>query len=175
MTTAKRMGLITNLCFRFVDILKLFVVSAKAGYELETPPEDLIELVNNCPTQSAGRPLMKEEQEVREQWINAVYLTLEIVEWKEIKPSWTVDDTLRAVYEQAIPSLAKAKEADQKLQTENILKEFPTMLKDTSNVVEKAIVAQTLKVIWITLDALQEEELAKPRNPRPKIPGAFEE
>ena len=155
-----------------MDILKLFIVSTKAGYELETSPEQLVELVNSCPTQSAGRPLMKEEQELREHWIHSIYLTLEHVKWRDIEPRWSVADQVSQSYAPVLDSLVKAKEGNQKLETEKVLKDFPELLSDTADVVERAIVAQTLRVIWITLEALQEEELAKPRTPRPKIPGA---
>ena len=166
--------------YSFVDILKLFVVSTKAGYELETPPSKMVQLVNDCPNQSGGRPLMTEEIALRTSWIHTIYLTLEYVQWKKLKPTWKVDRDIQTTYKPVLESLVQSKEMGEKLATDQLLHDyFPSLVaaenSNADTMIERAIVAQTLRVIWITLEALQEEELAKPRTPRPKIPGAFDD
>lgn len=160
-------------CCSYVDILKLFIVSTKAGYELMVNPTDLLNLVDKTPTQSAGRPLMEEEVELRQTWVHAIYLTLTHVDWKNITPGWHVDESISSLYGPLLPRLVQCKEEGQKFHTDSFLDEFPHLTVG-GGVLQRAIVAQTLRVMWITLDVLQEEELAKPRSPRPKIPGAFD-
>lgn len=115
---------------------------------------------------------MKEEEELRNQWIHAVYLVLQHVQWKQITQpsSWSMDAKVHATFQPILDNLVKAKHEGKPLESEAILEKF-----NVKDVTERAIMAQTLRVIWITLEALQEEELAKPRSPRPKIPGAFDE
>mmetsp|Transcript_32826 Transcript_32826/g.60509 ORF Transcript_32826/g.60509 Transcript_32826/m.60509 type:complete len:322 (+) Transcript_32826:24-989(+) len=57
----------------YIDVLKLFIVAVKAGYELPLPLEDLHRLVQECPVNSAGRELMKEEKALRLEWMTMVY------------------------------------------------------------------------------------------------------
>lgn len=57
----------------YVDVLKLFIVAVKTGYEKKIPLDDLNHLVLNCPVNSAGRDLMKEELELRREWMAVVY------------------------------------------------------------------------------------------------------
>ena len=61
-----------------VDVLKCFIASCMAGYEFHfTIPQLLesLEIVEQT-TQTANRPLMTEEVQLRTTWISLVYLTL---------------------------------------------------------------------------------------------------
>ncbi|KAL7524304.1 hypothetical protein ACHAXR_000515, partial [Thalassiosira sp. AJA248-18] len=57
----------------YIDVLKLFIVATKSGYELNIPLSELHQLVKDCPVNSAGRDLMKEELELRLEWMRMVY------------------------------------------------------------------------------------------------------
>jgi len=57
----------------YVDVLKLFIVAVKAGYEFPVPLDELHRLVETCPVNSAGRELMREEKELRFEWMKLVY------------------------------------------------------------------------------------------------------
>mmetsp|Transcript_17457 Transcript_17457/g.30068 ORF Transcript_17457/g.30068 Transcript_17457/m.30068 type:complete len:317 (+) Transcript_17457:687-1637(+) len=57
----------------YIDVLKLFIVAVKAGYERSLPLDELHQLVETCPVNSAGRDLMKEEKELRFEWMKVVY------------------------------------------------------------------------------------------------------
>lgn len=57
----------------YIDVLKLFIVAVKAGYEFPLSLEELHRLVQECPVNSAGRELMKEEKELRLEWMTMVY------------------------------------------------------------------------------------------------------
>ena len=62
----------------YVDVLKLFIVAGKAAYERGlTIPQVQLE-ISQCKTQTAGRPLMQEEIDLRTVWLSLVYLTLEV-------------------------------------------------------------------------------------------------
>jgi hypothetical protein len=57
----------------YIDVLKLFIVAVKAGYEISLSLHELHTLVTNCPVNSAGRDLMNEEKELRYEWMKLVY------------------------------------------------------------------------------------------------------
>ena len=60
-----------------VDVLKCFVATCMAGYEFGyTIPEIEQSLENDVTTQTANRPLLPEETNLRSVWISLVYLTL---------------------------------------------------------------------------------------------------
>lgn len=63
----------------YIDVLKLFIVAVKAGYEIGLPLDELHELVLECPVNSAGRELMKEEKALRREWMGVVYEMLDAV------------------------------------------------------------------------------------------------
>ncbi|KAL3762090.1 hypothetical protein ACHAWU_003829 [Discostella pseudostelligera] len=60
----------------YIDVLKLFIVAVKAGYETSLSLHELHTLVTNCPVNSAGRDLMNEEKELRYEWMKLVYALL---------------------------------------------------------------------------------------------------
>lgn len=64
----------------YVDVLKLFIVAVKAGRDFPLPLEELHALVLECPVNSAGRDLMKEEVELRLEWMTLVYELLDALD-----------------------------------------------------------------------------------------------
>ena len=63
----------------YIDVLKLFIVAVKAGYERSLSLDELHALVELCPVNSAGRNLMNEEKQLRLEWMKMVYALL--MEW----------------------------------------------------------------------------------------------
>mmetsp|Transcript_31938 Transcript_31938/g.67152 ORF Transcript_31938/g.67152 Transcript_31938/m.67152 type:complete len:336 (+) Transcript_31938:69-1076(+) len=57
----------------YIDVLKLFIVAVKAGYERSLSLEELHQLVQDCPVNSAGRDYVKEERDLRLEWMRVVY------------------------------------------------------------------------------------------------------
>ena len=66
-----------DLATGLVDTLKLFASAVKAGYARGVPVPVLEDTLGTVARQTAGRPLMDEEAELRSAWISLVYLTLE--------------------------------------------------------------------------------------------------
>lgn len=165
--------LTTLLWCSYVDILKLFIAATKAGYERQIDPSELIRLVDNDPQQSAGRPLTDDECALRANWIQVIYLTLQHLHWKDLELGWALDDHLAQRYGDVLPTLVDDKKSGRKLDVNALLSQHPSIVRSDS-VVERAITGQSLRVMWVTMDVVADEELAKPRTPRPKIPGAFD-
>lgn len=65
-----------QLASGYVDVLKLFIVAVKAGYEANLSMEVLSKLVEECPVNSAGRDLANEEKDLRREWMLVVYRML---------------------------------------------------------------------------------------------------
>ena len=111
-----------NACMQlssgYVDVLKLFIVAAKAGYELGlTIPQLQLEL-SSCKSQSAGRPLLAEEVELRSVWISLVYLTLERVSHlKNSSLGDTVDPSIRQKFYTFVYDVVNAQKQGYTLQT----------------------------------------------------------
>ena len=73
----------------YVDVLKLFIVAVKAGYERSIPLNELHQLVQDCPVNSAGRDLMPEEKALRSEWMMMVYELL-----NALNPDTSVDSSI---------------------------------------------------------------------------------
>jgi hypothetical protein len=77
----------------YVDVLKLFIVAVKTGYEKKIPLDELNQLVQDCPVNSARRDLMKEEMELRREWMAVVYGMMERLNNNEMGDRETTSDT----------------------------------------------------------------------------------
>jgi hypothetical protein len=169
----------TSLFYSYVDVLKLFIAATKAGYELGMNHNELVDLVNSNQQNSAGRLLMAEENSLRTTWIHAIYFTLAHVNWRNITHSQlSLNSSDNAKYLTVLDEMVDLKVKGSPLQVDNIVQMHPALLSDSSTLADKAVVSHTLRVIWLTMDVMEEEELAKPRrrgDPRPPIPGAFQD
>ncbi|CAB9510222.1 expressed unknown protein [Seminavis robusta] len=165
----------------YVETIKLFIASVISGYSLGISPQRLMEYVAACPDQSANRPLMDEEIQLRSTWIQVVYLVLEQVGYLEKTEGddddgeEEVDASVRETYESAIPLLKQLKENGESFEGQKIFSKLS--MEPPENPLEEALAAQSLKVAWLTLVVLEEEEQCledkKPTKPQPPIPGAF--
>ena len=98
----------------YVDVLKLFIVAVQSGYSPEIPPTKLQKIVDQCPVQSANRPLMPEEIELRKTWMHIVYLVLDFVEYQgksiaDFSESSCMDSKIEDLNGKCVPILALEK------------------------------------------------------------------
>ena len=179
----------------FVDVLKLFIVATKAGYEQGMSMPALLREVEACPVQSANRPLMDEEAALRSSWMNVVYLVLERAGHgtDDAAVGATVDEVARTKYGAVVDTLADAKRRQEEEGAKAdataplTLDEIVAMGKSSGisfdglnldDAMEKAIAQQCLKVMKVVFTVLEEERLCFDEGgvgpaPRPPIPGAF--
>lgn len=173
----------------YIDVLKLFIVACKAGYEQGMPITDLTEQVEACPVQSANRPLMAEEMALRQSWMNIVYLVLQRVGHgtDDVNVGMTVDETERNKFGSLVSTIATAMEEDETKAASLTLDEVIEMGTangldftglDLDNPMEKAITLQCMRVIKVVFTVMEEETRCFEDGgvgpaPRPPIPGAF--
>jgi hypothetical protein len=163
-----------------VDVLKLFIVAAKASYELGMDPVDLIRRVENIRPQSAGRDLMPEEVKLRNTWIHVVYLVLQYLQHTqkvETSTAADIDEAVQSTFStDLLADMKKQHDAGGAFHLEQWLDkyEFPNM----DDPMQKAIISQSLRVIWFTYTVLNEERVCNEEKTglkaQPPIPGAFD-
>jgi hypothetical protein len=173
-----------NACLQlaqgYVDVLKLFIVAAKASYELGMDPVDLIRRVENIRPQSAGRDLMPEEVKLRNTWIRVVYLVLQYLQHTqkvETSTAADIDEAVQSTFStDLLADMKKQHDAGGAFHLEQWLDkyEFPNM----DDPMQKAIISQSLRVIWFTYTVLNEERVCNEEKTglkaQPPIPGAFD-
>ena len=164
----------------FVDVLKLFIAAAVSGYERGfTIPALTLEL-EQVAAQTAGRPLVAEEADLRIVWLALVYMTLEQVNHKTAAVASelgsTVPADIRQKFNTFVYDIINAKAGGWTLQT---LKLEDAWLRSGNEVdigkmtdLEKAVLSQSMRIIFLTLTVLEETALASGESvPKPNIPG----
>lgn len=176
-----------SLAQGYVDTLKLFIVAVKASYERgNIAVESLVRAVNECPTNTAGRPLMPEEVALRSTWIHAVHLMLEHIghprksDGTDAAVTHQIDSKVRERYSPLLDDVVQAKALGNAWNTNAFIATHQGVLPFTilEDQVEMAVVSQTVKVLYCTLVVLAEERLANleeddddtPVTAKPKIP-----
>jgi hypothetical protein len=66
----------------YIDVLKLFIVAVKAGYERSLSLTTLHALVKECGVESANRKLTSDEEKLRYEWMKMVYELLNALQYK---------------------------------------------------------------------------------------------
>ena len=152
----------------------------------------MISMVNNCPTNTAGRPLEVEEIQLRTTWIYAVALMLDHIKYKadlsasneSVKAQGIDDDdadddanSVKVIYGPILPIIADLIDSGESLKTQEFMNQYRSLLPDTlyGDDVQLAIASQTVKVLYYTLTVLEEERLANESDDtsnlaRPQIP-----
>jgi len=179
-----------NACLQlakgYVDVLKLFIVAVKTGYEMGLTIPELVEKLEDFPIQSANRPLMPEELKLRAAWMNIVYMVLENFNESgdfDIENS-LVDTEIRQKYGDHTKFIAdwrKQQNFDDRdaaamvaeLKVEDVLKGCSGATAMISDTMEKALLPQNLRVALLTLTVIEEEKRCLDDNmpPQPNIPG----
>eukprot|EP00578_Thalassiosira_sp_NH16_P027608 CAMPEP_0181101594 /NCGR_PEP_ID=MMETSP1071-20121207/13842_1 /TAXON_ID=35127 /ORGANISM="Thalassiosira sp., Strain NH16" /LENGTH=303 /DNA_ID=CAMNT_0023184465 /DNA_START=47 /DNA_END=958 /DNA_ORIENTATION=+ len=166
----------------YIDVLKLFIVAVKAGYERSMPLEDLHRLVEDCPVNSAGRDLMKEEKELRLEWMTVIYELLNALDpdsavvcvdssdddatndriAEVVNAMLSVRSELRNE-EQASGGEKDATVALNNLTVDRALELSPPLSKLneslSSNPMEKAFLTNDIRVALVTFRVLEEEKV----------------
>lgn len=166
-------------------MLKLFIVAVKAGYELNISPASLITLIDQVPHQSAGRDLMAEEVKLRNKWIQVIYLVLDTLKHeKKVAVDGTDDeaDAIDTVIQETFTSnliadMQARHDAGDAFQLDHWLDTYS--FPDMQDPVEKAIISQSFRVLWVVFTVLEEEKVCLEEKSglkaQPPIPGAFDE
>jgi len=185
----------------YVDVLKLFIVAVKSGHELSISLSVLNQLVEDCPVNSAGRDLMKEEKALRIEWMKVVYDLLNALnpDTKVVDSSTDDDNEMSdkriSQVVQAMLDIKKDKEneevksggeqdatvaisnltVEQALECSSILSDLNDSITDP---MDKAFFTNDIRVALMTFRVLSEEELCLEGSagntnsvPRPPIPG----
>lgn len=167
----------------YVDVLKLFIAAAMSSYQLGFTIHEIQEALSTCPNESANRPLMAEELDLRETWYSLVYLTLSSLNHPTTNPEAIagsipsiIRDKYQALVERIIANDAVSDTpvvSVEKLMSDDKLVGSPA----TMSVMERAILMQSLRVAALTLVVVREAfdagsgEPLQP--PTPPIKGAF--
>jgi hypothetical protein len=69
----------------YIDVLKLFIVAVKAGYERSLSLTMLHTLVKNCSVESANRKLSSDEEKLRYEWMKMVYELLNALQYTQYR------------------------------------------------------------------------------------------
>jgi hypothetical protein len=194
-----------QLAMGYVDVLKLFIAAVKAGYDMGLSPIELIAKMDDIPNPTAGRPFLPEEVTLRNTWIQVVYMTLaaststsslaasstDTTASTSIAPAADVDmildDNIQVTYGSILPIMTAMKTSGESLDIHSFLERHYQQQQqhfDFHDATQKAIVTHSLRVMWITLTVLEEEdrclgEFARPDGsspimpPTPPIAGAF--
>lgn len=179
---------VMQLAQGYVETAKLFVAAVLTGYGMTLPLDELIEQVKACPNQSANRPLMKEEEDLRSIWIKLVYLTANHVQYRKAVVQDTPllkslfdndndddnDSVDWKVYQSMLPRLlekhSEGNETGPRFQAQEILTQNAHFLPATQDAMQKALLLQNLRLIWITLTVMEEEKLCISSDQDPPAP-----
>lgn len=168
-----------NACFQlregFVDVLKMFVAASIAGYEFGFSIDVIGKELDECPNQTANRPLMDEEVKLRRVWYCVVYLTLASL-GHPTRESVVVDsipEDIQSTYGTVVESAVEMQKKGIAVSTEELLKQW-----GASNLspMDMAILSQSIRVITLTFTVLRESQEAQVGDvapPTPPIEGAF--
>ena len=166
-----------NACMQlstgYVDVLKMFIATSMASYELGFPIEEVQKELLACPKQTANRPLMKEEEELRYTWYNLVYSTLATVGHPSRNPSIqeSIPQDIEDTYREAVEKVALANKEGRSVPVEELVEDLDPSLSQ----LERAVRSQSLRVVALTTIVLSEsaESRAGMAPPTPPIEGAF--
>jgi len=168
-----------NACMQlssgYVDVLKMFIATAISSYELGFSLDSMRQELSVCKEQTAGRPLMEEEEDLRHVWYSLVYSTLACLghPTKIAAVVESIPDEIRSEYGPLVDKIVEAHKDDKSMSVEEVMKFDKAGLTET----EKALRAQSMRVVTITFNVLTESAEAgsgTTQPPPPPIPGAFQ-
>jgi len=175
----------------YVDVLKMFIATSVGAYESGFSIDSIQEELELTSSNTANRPLLDEEKNVRRDWFCVVYLTLSAMEHTSIKSSTlplainvandSIPDDIKQRYGKLIERVGENYRND-KYSSLSVEKLMDDSNNDELSQLEKAIILQSLKVATLTPIVVQESLEAlggsnttpddmKP--PTPPIEGAY--
>jgi len=168
----------------YVDVLKLFIVAVKTGYTKNIPLDELNQLVQDCPVNSAGRELMKEESELRREWMMVVYEMMKVLLNENEHKQATIasnndDDDSQTRVAQVVDFMLLLQKILQReddksggeqdsiftltnLTVEKAVQKLPSLsqlLDSIQNPMEKAFLTNDIRVALLTFKVLEEEKV----------------
>jgi hypothetical protein len=153
-----------------VTELKLFIAAALAGQRVGVRIDELGELMTALPTQTAGRALAPEEEALRRLWLSLVYLAYE----RHASATGAADlvpPSVRAENEPIVERLMEFKASGTSLSEVGVEAVAPTPPSATPrSAFDDALLKQSMRVVYVTVDALEDIELAGARADAPKAP-----
>lgn len=167
-----------NACFQlrdgYVDVLKLFIAAAIASYEIGYAIDEIQQELVNCPKETANRPLMEEEINLRHTWYCLVYLTLATLGHPtrigSIADSIPAD--IREDYQDLVDDAVDAYKKGVSLSNEQMLQTQGSGLSP----MEQGILSQCIRLVTLTFTVRKEAQEARSGDvtpPTPPIEGAF--
>lgn len=166
----------------YVDVLKMFIAAAMSSYQFGFPIDVVQKALSECPNETANRPLMPEEINLRYTWCSLVYLTLLTIDHPTVQKTAVSDSIpteIREKYGPFIDRMAKMYKMDETLtiSVEDLMKDDNsiTTASDLSEM-DRAILLQSMRVGTLTLVVLREALEAGSVGqspPTPPIEGAF--
>ncbi len=176
-----------NACMQlqsgYVDVLKLFIAAAMSSYQFGFTIDQIQKALSECPNETANRPLLPEEVELRHTWYSLVYLTLLSIDHSTIKKeplSDSIPSTIRQKYGGFVDRMVEIHNVDDTatISVEKVIREESDTLNALDlSTVERAILLQSLRVAALTLVVVREALEAGPGGqspPTPPIEGAYE-
>jgi hypothetical protein len=166
----------------YVDILKMFIAAALSSYQFGFPIETIEKALLECPANTANRPLMPEEVDLRHTWYSLVYLTLLAIDHPTVHKEAVSDSIpakIRETYGVLVDRVAEIyKDDETTISLEELMKDdsITPSTRDLSEM-ERAVLLQSMRVATLTLVVLREAEEAGPAGqspPKPSIKGAFD-
>ena len=169
-----------------VTELKLFIAAAQTGYTRGHTLDDLSAEIDVCPAQSAGRPLMAEEVQLRTLWLTLIYLALEQLSGETAEMSGAVPQPLCTEYAPFVSRLLSAKRAGVPLSQLSVDGALATPQQppgpagdvDDSTAggapdeTQRAVLKTSMRVVYLVVDVLDDVANAGGDSvPRPFIPG----
>lgn len=182
---------VMQLAQGYVETIKLFIAAVLTGYGMKIPYDDLMKAVQACPTQTANRLLMPEEENLRATWVKLVYLIAHHVQYRQAFVQGAIllpddenqsekdnsDENSWSMYCMILPHLqqkhAQGNETGPRFRAQEILSENTDILPsddDDSYPMQQALLLQNLRVMWITLTVLEEEKLCYGDSQQPPAP-----
>ena len=167
-----------DLSSGLVDTLKLFIAATKAAYEQRAPASELLGALGACERQTANRPLMPEEEELRALWVQLVYLALEALEHPAAaatvasSASPSVPAAARAEHAPFVAAVIDARAAGQPLATLDAAALGGGGGGGDGDAMAAAVRFQSARLVYLTASVLREEAVATgTAPPGPTIPG----
>jgi hypothetical protein len=162
----------------YVDVLKLFIAAAMSSYQFGFTIDEIRKALSECPNETANRPLLPEEVDLRHTWYSLVYLTLLAMDHSTMKKGAVMESiprSIRETYGMMIDEMVAMHNQDMAstISIDDIVKQ---KTYDGLGPMEKAILLQSLRVATLTLVVVREALEAGPDGqspPTPPIEGAF--
>lgn len=166
----------------YVDVLKMFIAAAMSSYQFGFSVDEIQKALSECPNESANRPLMAEEVELRQTWYSLVYLTLLAIDHSTIQKevvAKSIPNEIKQKYGPIVDHLVALYKMDDMatISVDDLLKD-KTVAPELTGLsdLERAILLQSMRVATLTLVVVRESLEAGPgaqSPPKPPIKGAF--